>query len=1166
MALGTVSFTLGGADRVTFAVYSADDGSLDFYKRMDVPEVGDTFEGKTVTAVYTGFETANYHLLGYDPTTNNWNSCDTNTPWFNIRNNVTSINVVDQGIKPYNLKFFFRRFENLESANLVNFDLSETVSINSMFLLCKSLKTAKIPGISRQCTEFKDAFACCPALTDLEFGNSDFSGGKSFYHMFNCDSSLSYDCTDWNVPPDAEHHGFNSIAAGVILPKPWQPTAFAVFSLDDGSLNFYKREFKDMPKVGEMFDGKTVTEVYTGFENTHFSIQTSDDKMAHDWTCNALPWWNRRDSVKTATVVDTGITPTSICGWFMRMPNLTTADLSNLDCVNTYTAWCAFLRCTSLTSLKSPKNFNPIDLSDFVYNCDNLKDLDTSTWNMGRCQNIGWAFSGCRSLETLPGAESWNTSSLNYTNGAFAYCNLLKLDCSDWKVQVNADHKEFNHESPGVILPKPWQPTAFAVFSADDGSLDFYKREFKDMPKVGDTFEGKTVTEVYTGFEDASYVASDYDPKLDNWETMTPNTPWFGVRGNVSSVKIADSGISPRSLRLYFYGFENLKTADLSLLDTSKLTSLYATFCCDNSIESIKLPGFFSTLTDCEGTFASCSALTALEIEPSDFSGVNTFFHMFMDAKKLWFDCSSWNVNEPARHNGMNQGAHGVTLPKAWQAGAFAIYSADDGSLDFYKRVNCELPSTGSTFNGKAVTSVYTGFETQRFVDTSSNHSDWTSQQPDTPWWGRRLEISSANVVDAGIRPSSVDYWFYGMENLKAIAVANLDTSSCDDFKMTFGHCGQIETIDLSAWSTASLCNLNGTFLCCLSLSTLDIDGWDTSKVVSFHCLMFDCKKMNSIKMQKVVDNLSVTECANDFRYLFNGCEKLTTINLSSWNISNVTDYMFMFFACHNLTLDCSHWNVQQDAWHGSFNSYAPGVILPKVWQPIAFAVFSADDKSLDFYKREYKDMPKIGDTFNNKTVSEVYSDIENYDFKISYETSPTGVGNAPWWNHRADIFSVKVVDVIKPKNMCGWFFYFANVTSIDLGPIDTSEVTSLFGTFDRCFSLKTLNVSMMNTSKVTSMDCAFFCDGELTKLDLSGWDFSKVVNISRMFYDCKKLGTLSMPSSPNFVSHITSFIYMFNGCTNLVFDCSNWDVQISADHTKFNYGAPGVILPKKWQ
>ena len=799
ITLGMVSLTLGGADRVAFAVYSADDGTLNFYKKMDVPEIGDTFEGKTVTAVYTGFETANYHLLGYDPATNNWNSCDTNTPWFDIRNNVTSINAVDQGIKPYNLKFFFRRFENLESANLVNFDLSETVSIDSMFTLCKSLKTVKIPGISRQCTEFKDAFACCPALADLEFGNSDFSGGKSFYNMFNCDSSLSYDCTDWNVPPDAEHHGFNSIAAGVILPKPWQPTAFAVFSLDDGALNFYKREFKDMPKAGDTFDGKTVTEVYTGFENTHFSIQTSDDKMAHDWTCNALPWWNRRVSVKTATVVDTGITPTSICGWFMRMPNLTTADLSNLDCVNTYTAWCAFLRCTSLTSLKSPKNFNPIDLSDFVYNCDNLKDLDTSTWNMGRCQNIDWAFSGCHSLETLPGAESWNTSSLNYTNGAFAYCNLLKLDCSDWKVQVNADHEKFNHESPGVILPKPWQPTAFAVFSADDGSLNFYKRELKDIPKAGEMFEGKIVTNVYTGFEESRYMPS-HGNGGQNWlPDAINNTPWFSHHLDVTTVLVIDEGIRPKYLNCWFQNFQKCRTFDLDKLDMSSCSSLYTAlsyctsatdisvsswdvsqiddfthaFLCCESLETLDLSEWnISSAKIFHSTFNGCSKLKSLLVGHAwNFSHVWQCRYMFSRCTNLTIDCSEWDVSgikpgkadelETSWHFYFNYDAPGVILPRPWQAGAFAVYSADDGSLDFYKRVNCEIPSAGSTFNGKTVTSVYTGFETQRFVDTSSNHGNWPNQKPDTPWWGRRLEISSARVVDTGIRPTSVDYWFY---------------------------------------------------------------------------------------------------------------------------------------------------------------------------------------------------------------------------------------------------------------------------------------------------------------------------------------------------------------------------------------------------------------------
>lgn len=52
-----------GQAETAFAVYSEDDHSLDFYKRADVPEVGDKFEFKTVTEVYTGFETETYTLV-----------------------------------------------------------------------------------------------------------------------------------------------------------------------------------------------------------------------------------------------------------------------------------------------------------------------------------------------------------------------------------------------------------------------------------------------------------------------------------------------------------------------------------------------------------------------------------------------------------------------------------------------------------------------------------------------------------------------------------------------------------------------------------------------------------------------------------------------------------------------------------------------------------------------------------------------------------------------------------------------------------------------------------------------------------------------------------------------------------------------------------------------
>lgn len=205
-----------------FAVYSEDDNSLMFYKRRGVPQVGDMFNYRRVTEVYRGFENESYGLVGYDPTLSNWDTCDTDVPWYEMRTKVTKVTVVDRGIKPHCLAQYFRRFENLESADLGNFDLSETVSLYGLFLLCSSLRSANVPSVSNVCTNFKDAFAYCPSLVKLNFGECDFSGGKMFFHMFTLSRSLSFDCSDWNVPVSANYELFNYEAPGVIIPKAWQ--------------------------------------------------------------------------------------------------------------------------------------------------------------------------------------------------------------------------------------------------------------------------------------------------------------------------------------------------------------------------------------------------------------------------------------------------------------------------------------------------------------------------------------------------------------------------------------------------------------------------------------------------------------------------------------------------------------------------------------------------------------------------------------------------------------------------------------------------------------------------------------------------------------------------------------------------------------------------------
>ena len=105
-------------------------------------------------------------------------------------------------------------------------------------------------------------------------------------------------------------------------------------------------------------------------------------------------------------------------------------------------------------------------------------------------------------------------------------------------------------------------------------------------------------------------------------------------------------------------------------------------------------------------------------------------------------------------------------------------------------------------------------------------------------------------------------------------------------------------------------------------------------------------------------------------------------------------------------------------------------VITPVQPEPVAFAVFSADDSSLNFYKRP--NVPEAGTRFEGKTATEVYTGIETNRW-FGYER--------PWDSRSASIWSTKVVDVIQPEYTTSWFKDCSNLISVDLRKLDTSNV-----------------------------------------------------------------------------------------------------------------------------
>ena len=213
------------ANGTAFAVYSEDDHSLMFYKRRGVPKVGEMFNYRNVTAVYTGFEEHVYTLIGTTHSVPNgqvWTAMKTNVPWFDIRDAIRTVKVIDGGITPRSLSYWFYHFSILEDADISNLDARNVSGISFLFLLCGKLSVIKMPRLTSACVICHDAFSVCGELTSLELPPSDFSNCADFWHMFNQSRKLTLDCSDWNVPVSANHGGFNCNAPGVILPKAWQ--------------------------------------------------------------------------------------------------------------------------------------------------------------------------------------------------------------------------------------------------------------------------------------------------------------------------------------------------------------------------------------------------------------------------------------------------------------------------------------------------------------------------------------------------------------------------------------------------------------------------------------------------------------------------------------------------------------------------------------------------------------------------------------------------------------------------------------------------------------------------------------------------------------------------------------------------------------------------------
>ena len=85
----------------------------------------------------------------------------------------------------------------------------------------------------------------------------------------------------------------------------------------------------------------------------------------------------------------------------------------------------------------------------------------------------------------------------------------------------------------------------------------------------------------------------------------------------------------------------------------------------------------------------------------------------------------------------------------------------------------------------------------------------------------------------------------------------------------------------------------------------IDISDWDVSNVTNMSSMFSWCKELKSVGD---ISKWNVSNVA-DMSYMFYECESFNQ-DLLNWDVSSVKDMSFMFYCCKSFKQDISNWNV----------------------------------------------------------------------------------------------------------------------------------------------------------------------------------------------------------------------------------------------------------------
>ena len=1044
------------------------------------------------------------------------------------------------------MSYAFYNCSSLGDMDTSGWTLESVTKMGYAFYACHSLKTIDAGGWNTaKVTDMSNAFNPGPDTLILGqrfvFGGSANAFGPSAW--IRTGDGASYTWEELFAGYDGPSMADTYVRSKEAVPGSW----IYVVLYTDGELVFQNSY--------ETEDGRALTGKWKVDTSNSYVITAAAGKLV-------LPWYDSRTSVKKITFAEK-IMPVNMDYWFYGMTNAALDNSAVFTSENLDTAGLTSMSYTFASTATAASS--------------KWLEIDLSGWNLGKVQNLSYAFSGNRYIRRVDFGNNTLSSATNmsymfhYSNQNNFVVELTDLDTSAWDLSnvTNLSYAFYNCSNLQSIDASGWNLSAVTTLA-----YAFYKCAALTRLDTS-SWDLSNVTSMSNAFNSCSAL------------TELPGD-W-----NLSAVTAMERA---------FYGCKNLVSIDTSSWDLSKVTSIEYMFYNCASLTELDTSGWrLTAVTNMNNAFFGTGGLAVVDTTTWNNSKVTsnmtkTFWPAptkFILGPNFHFVASGTPIAPVTYQRESDLSVYtsqelytdynGATMADTYHlydydpSGYFHVILYDNGELSFQYTY---APEAGRTVVNHYLFDV----SVKPTVSTSSSG---------VPWYADRSRIRTVTFKDP-IQPIYMDGWFYGITNLDGRCFAganNLDTSKTVSMTYMFYSCSNMAALEIGGWNMSAVTSLERAFYNCSNLSQLSTGGWDLSKVESLAYTFSGCSKLNVLDGSNWgLDNVKTmsnafSDCSSlrgldtgdwtlpnvtTLDSTFSGCAALSTLDTGSWSLGNVTTLAQTFKDCGALTaLDTAGWELGKvTVMNSSFENCT---------RLASLGTSGWDTHSVTNMEKTFCECNALSTLdvsgWNVGAVTTMASTF--YNCKALKELAVEGWRPAKVTTFNSTFYGCTGLTVLEAgdwvlsaaTNIGSMFYGCTGLFRVGTENWGLNSVTTASSVFYNCKALYDIDVSGWYMPKATTIGSIFYGCSSLTELEAGGWGLDSVTGASSAFSGCTSLTTLGRGSWKLTKVTGTGLSSIFNNCNSLgELDVSNWNSSAITSAASSVGALPGLWKVTLWK